>query len=117
MRTLRENIRRALRAESTADFMRLHRMLQAEKAWPKARPAIARLFEIVASLQADQAVNCSRLAAELHTSRKTIHRDITFLRKFLAAPLRYDAARFTYVLTGPFELKPSSLRRQLKETA
>lgn len=106
MTTLSDNLRRALRAESTHDFMALHRMLMAEKAWPASRPAIARLFEIIALLHAKREVNATSLAAICGVSTKSIQRDLDFLRKFLAAPIRYVPDRFCYVLAGEFSFKP-----------
>jgi predicted DNA-binding transcriptional regulator YafY len=62
-----------------------------------ARPAIERLFRIRRLIIAGRGpVNATTLAAQLETSRKTIHRDLEFLRDRLGLPLEYDHAEHTW---------------------
>ena len=54
-----------------------------------------------------EAPNCQQLAGELEVSRRTILRDIEFLKYDLGAPLEYDASRRGYVYTEPNWSMPS----------
>lgn len=60
-----------------------------------------RLTRIAALLQGGRYPNCTRLSAEWEVSRKTLQRDIDFLRDRLGAPIDYDHARRGYYLTEP----------------
>lgn len=52
-------------------------------------------------IRSGQGPNCRQLASELEVSRRTILRDIDFLRCDLGAPVEYDPARRGYVYTEP----------------
>jgi len=58
-------------------------------------------------IRSGQAPNCRRLAAELEVSRRTVLRDIDFLRYDLGAPVEYDPAQGGYVYTEPNWVMPS----------
>lgn len=58
-------------------------------------------------IRGGQAPNCRELAEELEVSRRTILRDIDFLRYDLDAPVKYDSARRGYVYTEPNWYMPS----------
>ena len=62
--------------------------------------ALARLLKIHDQLNAaarsHRQVNCSTLAAELGTTAKTIHRDVTYLRDQLNLPIEYDHGERSY---------------------
>ena len=45
--------------------------------------------------------NCSQIAADLETSRKTIQRDINFMREHLDLPIAYDELKHGYYYTEP----------------
>ena len=94
--TLRENIRRALRAECSTDLLRVHRWLMAQVAWPVKRPSFARMMKMVMLFSEGRSYNCSDFAGMFHISTKTAHRDITFLRDQLALPIRWNAAKHVY---------------------
>ena len=51
--------------------------------------------------------NCQQLAIELEVSRRTILRDIDFLRYDLGAPIEYDPSRRGYIYTEPNWSMPS----------
>ena len=53
------------------------------------------------------APNCGRLAQELEVSRRTILRDIDFMKYDLAAPLEYDPGKRGYVYSEPNWVMPS----------
>ena len=50
-------------------------------------------------IRSGRAPNCRQLAGEMEVSRRTILRDIDFLRYDLGAPVEYDATRGGYVYT------------------
>ena len=52
-------------------------------------------------IRSGQVPNCRQLADELEVSRRTILRDIDFLRYDLGAPVEYDSAKGGYVYTEP----------------
>lgn len=58
-------------------------------------------------IRSGQAPNCRQLAAGLEVSRRTILRDIDFMRYDLGAPVEYDPARRGYVYTEPNWVMPS----------
>ena len=99
--TLRENIRRALIADCNTDFLRVHRWLMAQSAWPEKRATFARLMKMVLWFSEGKTFNCSDLARDFHISTKTAHRDIIFLRDQLAVPIRWDAGSHVYRKANP----------------
>jgi proteasome accessory factor B len=52
-------------------------------------------------IRSGQPVNCTTLSAELEVSRRTILRDMDFLKCDLNAPIAFDAAHNRYVYTEP----------------
>jgi predicted DNA-binding transcriptional regulator YafY len=52
-------------------------------------------------IRGHSAPNCNDLTAELEVSRRTILRDIDFMRYDLGAPIEYDAKQKGYVYTEP----------------
>jgi len=55
----------------------------------KTRRPIYRIYKIHAAIHAGGYPNCSRLAEQLNVQRKTIQRDITFMRDELKLPIQY----------------------------
>jgi len=58
-------------------------------------------------VRAGRAPNCRELAEELEVSRRTVLRDIDFLRYDLGAPIEYAPRRRGYVYTEPNWVMPS----------
>jgi len=58
-------------------------------------------------IRSGKAPNCRQLAERLEVSRRTILRDIDFLRYDLGAPVEYDPARRGYVYSEPNWIMPS----------
>jgi proteasome accessory factor B len=58
-------------------------------------------------IRAGGAPNCTKLADELEVSRRTILRDIDFMKYDLGAPLDYDPKKRGYVYTEPNWVMPS----------
>lgn len=52
-------------------------------------------------IRARQSVNCTTLSEELEVSKRTILRDIEFLKSDLGAPIEFDAVQNRYVYTEP----------------
>ncbi len=57
----------------------------------KTRRPIFRIYEIHAAIRSGRYPNCSQLAKELSVQRKTIQRDITFMRDELKLPSYADS--------------------------
>jgi len=74
---------------------------------PKFRTRWRHVLLIDDRIRSGKAPNCRRLAEELEVSRRTVLRDIDFLRYDLGAPVEYDAARRGYVYTEPNWVMPS----------
>lgn len=70
------------------------------------RSQIERLFQIVAEIQSGNYPNCTVLQKLVERNRRTIMRDLEFLRESLSAPLEYDAAQRGYHFTDDFTLMP-----------
>ena len=64
------------------------------------RPMIERLAGIMAQIQAGMYPNASTLAAKFEVSRKTVERDLEFLRERLNAPIQYDPRRWGWFYTS-----------------
>ena len=71
------------------------------------RAPIQRLLIIHKELQAGTATNCTKLGAMLEVSRKTLVRDITYMRDRLDLPIEFDAVRNTYYYTEPVTAFPT----------
>ena len=55
------------------------------------RPPLERMMKIHDELRRDTLVNCTKLVKTLEVSRKTIVRDIAFMRDRLDLPIEFDA--------------------------
>lgn len=62
----------------------------------KSRRPIYRIYEIHAAIRSGRYPNCSQLAKELSVERKTIQRDITFMRDELNLPVKYEDSLHGY---------------------
>jgi predicted DNA-binding transcriptional regulator YafY len=71
------------------------------------RPAIERMMLIHKALQGGGFPNCSKLAAELEVSSKTISRDIDFMRDRMLLPIEYEASEHGYCYTHEVESLPT----------
>lgn len=70
---------------------------QATAGTSKFRTRWRHIAEIDRKIRTDQAPNCNDLMAELEVSRRTILRDIDFMRNDLGAPIEYDYIKNGYV--------------------
>lgn len=68
------------------------------------RPCFARWRKILELLDYEGTVTATRFAIELETSRKTIYRDMDFLRDQMELPI--EATEAGYRLTGPITSCP-----------
>lgn len=78
--------------------------MPAAKPSPRAgstRRPLERILRIHERINRGRHPNCSQIAAELETSRKTIQRDINFMRDELDLPIEYDETRHGYFYTRP----------------
>lgn len=73
----------------------------------RSRFSVERMVRIHERLRDGARLNCTRLAAELDVSRKTIQRDIDHMRDRLGLPLEYDRSTHSYVYTAPVEAFPT----------
>lgn len=74
---------------------------------PRSRPPLARMLQLHERLRANMFPNCSKLAAELEVSTKTIQRDIDFMRDRLNLPIAYDQLQFGFFYSEPVTSFPS----------
>ena len=65
------------------------------------RRPLERILRIHERVHRGRYPNCSQIAGELETSRKTIQRDINFMRDELELPIEYDEIRHGYHYTRP----------------
>ncbi|MEN6506225.1 MAG: HTH domain-containing protein [Planctomycetaceae bacterium] len=79
-----------------------------EDAYSKFRTRWRHVLHIDQRIRDNDAPNCMQLAGELEVSRRTILRDIDFMKYDLGAPLDYDAARRGYVYGEPNWIMPTS---------
>jgi proteasome accessory factor B len=63
------------------------------------RRPLQRIYEIHAAIRSGTYPNCSKLAEKLSVERKTIQRDITFMRDELKLPILYQESLHGYVYT------------------
>ena len=63
------------------------------------RPPMERMLRIHQAIQSGNFPNATRLAEQLEVSKKSIHRDIDFMRDRLDLPVEYDAAKYGYFYT------------------
>lgn len=71
-----------------------------------ARPAFGRIQEIHEHLSRNMYPNCFSLAAHFEVDRKTVHRDITYMRDQLHMPIDWDQTRNGYYYTAPVSQFP-----------
>ncbi len=71
------------------------------------RPPIERMLRIHEELRRGAFTNCTRLAAQLEVSRKTVVRDIAFMRDRLDLPVEFDARINAYRYTHPVSAFPT----------
>lgn len=71
------------------------------------RAPLQRMLHIHSALQRGEAVNCSSLGRELEVARKTLVRDLTYMRDSLGLPLEFDPAANRYRYTEPVESFPT----------
>lgn len=67
---------------------------------PASRPPLARMMRIHEDLQHHRLPNATNLSERLETSKKTINRDIAFMRDQLGLPIEWDARANGYRYTG-----------------
>ena len=71
------------------------------------RPPLERMLKIHEDLRRGSLVNCSHLVKTLEVCRKTIVRDIAFMRDRLNLPIEYDAGIQAYRYTHPVSAFPT----------
>lgn len=71
------------------------------KSAPSSRPPLERMLRIHEELQRGAATNCTKLAAWLEVSVRTIMRDLEFMRDRLQLPIEFDGTRNTFFYTQP----------------
>lgn len=71
------------------------------------RPPIERMLRIHEELRRGAFTNCTKLARMLEVSRKTIVRDIAFMRDRLELPIEFDPAINAYRYTHPVSAFPT----------
>jgi predicted DNA-binding transcriptional regulator YafY len=79
--------------------MTTHRNFYQDRHMAKYKPQHSRLLFIDRKIREGRFPNCSRLADEWEVSRKTIQRDIDYLRYQLDAPIAYSAKERGYFYT------------------
>ena len=71
------------------------------------RPPLERMLRIHEELRRGAFTNCTKLSKALEVSRKTIVRDIAFMRDRLDLPIEYDAGIQAYRYTHPVSSFPT----------
>ncbi|MBK9991563.1 MAG: WYL domain-containing protein, partial [Verrucomicrobia bacterium] len=71
------------------------------------RPPLERMLRIHEDLRRGALINCTQLVRDLEVSRKTIVRDITFMRDRLDLPIEFDAQLNAYRYTHPVNSFPA----------
>lgn len=71
------------------------------------RPPLERMLQIHEELRRGALINCTRLSAVMEVCRKTIVRDIAFMRDRLDLPIEYDARLQAYRYTHPVSAFPT----------
>lgn len=71
------------------------------------RPPLERMLRIHEELRRGAFTNCTKLAGALEVSRKTIVRDIAFMRDRLDLPIEFDSAINAYRYTHPVSAFPT----------
>jgi predicted DNA-binding transcriptional regulator YafY len=71
------------------------------------RPPIERMLRIHEEFRRSKSTNCTQLASVLEVSRKTVVRDIGFMRDRLELPIEFDPQRNAYRYTRPVSAFPT----------
>lgn len=71
------------------------------------RLGLERMLHIHGELQRGAPVNCTTLGEALGVARKTLVRDIAYMRDRLDLPVEFDAPHNTYRYTGPVDAFPT----------
>ena len=71
------------------------------------RPPIERMLRIHEELRRGAFTNCTKLAERLEVSRKTIVRDVAFMRDRLDLPIEFDSRINAYRYTHPVSAFPT----------
>lgn len=71
----------------------------ARRAPPRSRPPLDRMLRIHQAIQTGTFPNASRLSEQLEVTKKSIQRDLDFMRDRLGLPLAYDDRRYGYFYT------------------
>src|ERR1041385_2227926 len=71
------------------------------------RPPLERMLKIHDELRRGALVNCTKLVRDLEVSRKTIVRDIAFMRDRLQLPIEFDPRIQAYRYTQPVTSFPT----------
>lgn len=71
------------------------------------RPPLERMLRIHEELRRDALINCTKLARTLEVCRKTVVRDIAFMRDRLDLPIEYDPQIQAYRYTQPVNAFPT----------
>ena len=71
------------------------------------RPPLERMLKIHDELRRGTLINCTKLVKTLEVSRKTIVRDIAFMRDRLDLPIEFDAQIQAYRYTHPVNAFPT----------
>lgn len=71
------------------------------------RTSLARMLHLHQKLQEGRAVNCTSLGRELEVARKTVVRDIAYMRDQLGLPIEFDAVANTYHYTEAVDAFPT----------
>lgn len=74
---------------------------------PATRPPLRRLFWTLGQLRAGRPLKATDVAAQFEVGVRTAYRDLDFLRDQFRAPIQYDRARGTYLLTDVTVALPS----------
>ncbi|MDB6093105.1 MAG: helix-turn-helix, type 11 domain protein [Verrucomicrobia bacterium] len=74
---------------------------------PSSRPPLARMLRIHEILHDGRETNCTKLAAQLEVSTKTIMRDLAFMRDQLDLPTEYDPQTYSWRYTYPVKNFPT----------
>ena len=70
------------------------------------RPQHERIYALVRLIQARRFPNASTFMRELEVDRRTILRDLDYLRDRMGLPIEYDASERGYYLSGPIKNMP-----------
>jgi predicted DNA-binding transcriptional regulator YafY len=74
---------------------------------PRSRPPLERMLRIHEELRRDALVNCTKLVRLLEVCRKTVVRDLAFMRDRLDLPIEYDPRIQAYRYTQPVNAFPT----------